>query len=90
VLDRIHSEAHRHTPGSFSDHSVRLAPGSLTARVVGSSGVAVMSHHHQGVVELGEGVEATGWSEGDEVVEAIELPGRRFALGVLWHPDEDE
>ena len=32
----------------------------------------------------------TGWSDGDEVIEAIELPGRRFALGVLWHPEQDE
>jgi putative glutamine amidotransferase len=23
-------------------------------------------------------------------VEAIELPGQRFAVGVLWHPEEDE
>ena len=32
----------------------------------------------------------TGWSADDDVVEAIELPGKRFALGVLWHPEEDE
>jgi putative glutamine amidotransferase len=88
--ERIGSAAHRHTPGTFSDHSVRLAPGSLASRVVGGSTAAVMSHHHQGVAELGEGVEATGWSEGDEVVEAIELPELRFAVGVLWHPEQDE
>ena len=38
---------------------------------------------------MGEGLIATGWSEPDEVIEAIEVPGRRFALGVLWHPEED-
>jgi putative glutamine amidotransferase len=88
--ERIGSELHRHTPGTFSDHSVRLAQGSLTARVMGSDRADVMSHHHQGVAELGDGVEPTGWSEGDDVIEAIELPERRFALGVLWHPEEDE
>jgi putative glutamine amidotransferase len=88
--ERIGSEAHRHTPGTFSDHAVRIAPGSLTSRVVGGESAEVMSHHHQGVAELGEGVEASGWSEGDDVIEAIELPERRFALGVLWHPEEDE
>ena len=31
----------------------------------------------------------TGRSVPDDVVEAIELPGRRYALGVLWHPEED-
>ena len=25
----------------------------------------------------------------DELVEAIELPGSAFALGVIWHPEED-
>ena len=32
---------------------------------------------------------ASGWSVSDELVEAIELPGHPFALGVLWHPEED-
>jgi putative glutamine amidotransferase len=79
---------HRHTPGAFSDHEVRLEAGSLAARVVGGELTAVKSHHHQGIDELGEGLVAVGWA--DDVVEAIELPGKRFALGVLWHPEEDE
>jgi len=28
----------------------------------------------------------TGWAD-DDTVEAVEIPGRRFALGVLWHPE---
>ena len=68
----------------------RPAPGSRAAEVVGAERDAVKSHHHQGLGELGEGVVATGWAEGDDVVEAIEVPDRRFALGVLWHPEEDE
>jgi putative glutamine amidotransferase len=81
---------HRHTPGSFGDHDVRLEEGSLAARVVGAERVTVKSHHHQGVERLGEGLVASGWSLTDELVEAIELRGRPFALGVLWHPEEDE
>jgi putative glutamine amidotransferase len=87
--DRVAHEDHRHTPGVFADHAVRLSESSLARRVVGESETAVKSHHHQGVDELGEGVEASGWSD-DGVVEAIELPGHSFALGVLWHPEEDE
>jgi putative glutamine amidotransferase len=49
----------------------------------------VKSHHHQGVDELGTGLIATGWSVKDDVIEAIELPGENYALGVLWHPEED-
>jgi putative glutamine amidotransferase len=88
--DVVGHEQHRHTPGAFADHHVRLEPGSLAARVVGREQEGVKSHHHQALDGLGEGVVASGWSVEDGVVEAIELPERRFALGVLWHPEEDE
>jgi putative glutamine amidotransferase len=83
-------DGHRHTPGAFSDHEVRLAPDSLAAQAVGAELAAVRSHHHQGVDELGEGLTAVGWADEDDTVEAIELPRKPYALGVLWHPEEDE
>jgi putative glutamine amidotransferase len=82
-------ELHRHTPGAFADHGVRLEPGSLAARVVGEELTEVKSAHHQGLGELGEGVMASGFAD-DGIVEAIELPDKDFAVGVLWHPEEDE
>ena len=85
----LDSELHRHTPGVFTDHRVRLEPGSLAERVVGAEHTEVKSAHHQGLEELGEGVVASGHAD-DGVVEAIELPDRSFAVGVLWHPEEDE
>ena len=87
--DAVGHEDHRHTPGSFGDHDVRLAPGSLAARAAGGDRVTVKSHHHQGIRELGEGLTATGWAVEDETIEAVELADHRFALGVLWHPEED-
>jgi putative glutamine amidotransferase len=80
---------HRHTPGAYSDHEVELTPGSLAARAAGAERVAVRSHHHQGIGELGEGLAITGRARGDGLAEAVELPERPFALGVLWHPEED-
>ena len=88
--DVIGSDRHRHTPGQFSDHDVALEPGSLAARATGTERAAVKSHHHQGVDELGEGLVAVGWSDADDTIEAVELPGKAYALGVLWHPEEDE
>jgi putative glutamine amidotransferase len=88
--DRLGHNDHRHTPGTFSDHEVRLESGTLAERAVGAGATAVKSHHHQGLGELGEGVVATGWSVPDDVIEAVELPGKQYALGVLWHPEEDE
>jgi putative glutamine amidotransferase len=85
-------EDHRRVLGSFdgADHDVRLEPGSLAARAAGEERHGTKSHHHQGVDRLGDGLQVTGWAELDELPEAIELPGRRFALGVQWHPEADE
>jgi putative glutamine amidotransferase len=87
--DRIGSDRHCEAVGEFGVHEVRLAPGSLAARAVGAERATIRSHHHQATDELGEGLAASGWSVEDEVVEAIELPGHSFCLGVLWHPEED-
>ena len=90
VPDAVEHEEHRHTPGTFADHEVRLEPGSLAARAAGTELTAVKSHHHQGVREIGDGLRVTGWSTTDDLVEALEDPRREFVLGVLWHPEEDE
>lgn len=85
-----HSD-HRRTPGSFdnSDHDVRVAPGSLASSVIGEAIHKTHSHHHQAVDALGEGLAASGWATIDDLVEVIEMPGKRFVLGVQWHPEVD-
>jgi putative glutamine amidotransferase len=85
-------EDHRRVPGNFdeADHDVRLVPDSLAAAAAGELLHTTKSHHHQGVDEVGEGLIVTGTSAIDDLVEAIELPERRFVLGVQWHPEADE
>jgi putative glutamine amidotransferase len=82
---------HRRALGTFdeSDHDVRLAEGSLAHRAAGEAMHATKSHHHQGIAEVGDGLEVTGWAVMDDLPEAIELRGSRFALGVQWHPEAD-
>ena len=80
---------HRHTPGVFADHEVRLEPGSLAAQAAGAAQISVQSHHHQGVAAIGEGLEVTGWATIDDLPETLEDPTCRFALGVQWHPEAD-
>jgi putative glutamine amidotransferase len=90
--DALGHTEHRRTPGSFdgSDHDVRLTPGSLAARAAGEELHGTKSHHHQGVATVGDGLVVTGRSTIDDLPEAIEAPGRRFVLGVQWHPEADE
>jgi putative glutamine amidotransferase len=85
-------DEHRRVRGTFdgADHDVRLEPGSLAARAAGEEHHATKSHHHQGVDRVGEGLVVTGWADVDDLPEALEDPGRRFALGVQWHPEGDE
>jgi putative glutamine amidotransferase len=85
-------EDHRRALGTFdnADHDVRLAKGSLAARVAREELHGTKSHHHQGVERIGDGLEVTGWATIDDLPEAIEAPGKRFALGVQWHPEADE
>ncbi|HEY2536727.1 MAG TPA: gamma-glutamyl-gamma-aminobutyrate hydrolase family protein [Solirubrobacteraceae bacterium] len=89
--ERYGHEEHRRVIGSFdgSDHDVRLDEGSLAARAAGEVAHATKSHHHQGVDRLGEGLLVSGTSALDELPEAIELPDKRFVLGVQWHPEAD-
>jgi putative glutamine amidotransferase len=90
--DTFGHEDHRRVPGNFdeADHDVRLVPESLAAAAAGELLHTTKSHHHQGVDDVGEGLIVTGTSAIDELAEAIELPERRFVLGVQWHPEADE
>jgi putative glutamine amidotransferase len=87
--DRLGHERHRPVPGSWAEHDVRIAPGSLAARAAGTESLAVKSHHHQGVDSVPEALAISAWATDDESVEAIESADGPFALGVLWHPEED-
>lgn len=84
----VGDEKHKHTPGVFADHDVDLEPGTRVQRILGDR-APVKSHHHQGFGRLGEGLVESARAE-DGTVEALEDPSRRFALGVLWHPEAGE
>jgi gamma-glutamyl-gamma-aminobutyrate hydrolase PuuD len=80
---------HQELPGEFSEHEVTVDAESRLGLLLGADATAVKSHHHQGFGRLGRGLRGVAWAE-DGVVEAIEDPAYRFALGVLWHPEEGE
>jgi gamma-glutamyl-gamma-aminobutyrate hydrolase PuuD len=86
--DALGHTDHRETPGIFSDHEVTVDDETRLGAVLGGS-ATVKSSHHQGLGRLGEGlVEAARATDG--TVEALEDPSKRFAVGVLWHPEAGE
>ena len=77
--------AHAQAPGMFARREVRTAPESAVAQFLGPT-AAVDCHHHQALDRIAPGLTAVAWAE-DGLVEAVEAPGRRFCLGVQWHPE---
>jgi putative glutamine amidotransferase len=88
VPDRVGTELHREVPGVFSEHDVALVEGTRLAGILGERH-DVKSHHHQGFGALGSGLREAARAP-DGTLEALEAPDRRFALGVLWHPEAGE
>ncbi|MEO6398227.1 MAG: gamma-glutamyl-gamma-aminobutyrate hydrolase family protein [Tepidiformaceae bacterium] len=68
-------------------HAVRMELGSCLSALLGADRTNVNSMHHQAIDRPGDGLVATAWSE-DGCIEGAELPGRRFVVGVQWHPEE--
>ena len=86
--DVVGSEQHREVAGVFSDHGVKIDDRSRLGSVLGER-APVKSHHHQGVGRVGDGLREVAWAD-DGTVEGLEDPERRFAVGVLWHPEAGE
>ena len=83
--DVVGHDGHGPAPASYAPHAVRLQPGSRVSGILDAS-VTVHSHHHQGVATLAEPLRAVGWAD-DDSIEAVEVAGPAFTVGVLWHPE---
>jgi putative glutamine amidotransferase len=78
---------HRRTePGETAMHDVELVHGSRLTELMGRMRLPVNSFHHQALAELGRGVRAVGHAD-DGTVEAVQVDGAGFALGVQWHAE---
>jgi putative glutamine amidotransferase len=85
--DAVGHEGHRPAPGVFGTITVTLDPASRTGAAVGAS-VAVRCHHHHALGRLADGLVPVGAAK-DGTVEAVELAGYPFVVGVQWHPEQD-
>ena len=81
-------DRHRHEHGVMANHEVTVETKSRLGSILGER-APVKSSHHQGFGRIGDGLQASAWAE-DGTTEAVEDPSSRFALGVLWHPEEGD
>jgi len=82
-----HVEGHVKSPGVFAETEVDVVRGSALAGIVGER-TAVLCHHHQALDALAPGLLAVATAP-DGIVEAVELEGRGFAIGVQSHPEQN-
>ena len=82
--DRLDHDRDR--PRAEPVHDIRVKDGSLLAGILGASEAPVNSHHHQGLEKVAPRLEEIAWS-GDGVLEAVQMEGQRWVLGVQWHPE---
>ncbi|HEY4002112.1 MAG TPA: gamma-glutamyl-gamma-aminobutyrate hydrolase family protein [Candidatus Xenobia bacterium] len=69
-------------------HHVRLLPGTLLHRIIGSAEeIPVNTIHHQAVKVVAPGLTVNAISVEDGLVEGLEWTPGRFCLGVQWHPE---
>jgi putative glutamine amidotransferase len=73
-------------PRDEPGHEVAVTPGTLLRRIVGADRMAVNSSHHQAVRDPGP-IAVVDALAPDGVIEGIEDPGKKFCLGVQWHPE---
>ena len=85
-----HSSVAQDGERQSSYHRIYIAPGSKLAAVVGSGGfVRVNSRHSLGVREADKSPRllASAYSLDDGLIEALESPDHRWAIGVQFHPE---
>jgi putative glutamine amidotransferase len=86
--DAVGHNGHAPDPVKMTPQDVQLSAGSQLGKLLGAQ-ARVPTLHHQAIQRAGSGLIAVAWAE-DQVIEAVELQGHRFAIGVQWHPEEGD
>ena len=83
------SVVHRKPPmvKKMSEHRITIHGEGRVRRLLGVDSLVVNTSHHQAVERLAPGFTAVAWSE-DGLVEAIEKNGKRYVVGVQFHPEK--
>jgi putative glutamine amidotransferase len=74
-------------PRGETTHEVAIDSSSHLADLLGKTTIRVNSLHHQSNDRPGELVRFSAQAV-DGINEALEIPDRRFALSVQWHPED--
>lgn len=73
-------------PAEEAAHGVAITPGTLLHRITGTERLDVNTAHREALRAAPDGLIVNAVAP-DGIIEGIELPDRRFCLGVQWHPE---
>jgi putative glutamine amidotransferase len=82
-----HVEGHNPAPGVFEHTEVKIEQDTRLYTIIGPE-TMVQCHHHQSLDRVADGLRVTAKAP-DGTVEAVELDGARFVVGVQSHPEQD-
>lgn len=71
----------------FPKKRVVIKPGSKLEKLLETDICNVNALHNQAIDKPGEGVQLVARELFTDIIQAIEHPGYRFAIGVQWHPE---
>jgi gamma-glutamyl-gamma-aminobutyrate hydrolase PuuD len=86
--DRIGNVGHKPDPVKLTTHALQITAASKLGRILGET-AQVPAAHHQAIDRIGSGLLTVAWTV-DQVVEAIELQGHKWGLGVQWSPEDGD
>jgi putative glutamine amidotransferase len=82
-----HQQRELNLPRDRFSHSIRIETGSRLHRIAAADEMLCNSFHHQALRDVAPGLIVTALAP-DGVIEAVEHPGKRYLLGVQFHPEE--
>ncbi len=80
------TEHQQKPPYDVPVHTVSIRKNSRLFRLLNTETLSVNSYHHQAIRKKADGLQTMAVSE-DGLIEAVELPGKKFVWAVQWHPE---
>ena len=67
-------------------HDVNIDKNSYLYKIINVEKIPVNSRHKYEIINLNSAIVSA--KSDDEIIEAIEFPNKRFAIGLQWHPED--
>jgi putative glutamine amidotransferase len=86
--DEVGSDVpHVGASGKDGFHPVKVDANTHLAQILGTTDTSPASSHHQAIDRVAKGLRVVARSPDDRVIEAVEVEGHPWMIGVQWHPE---